>query len=543
MASSTATGLPGTVPYGDGRELEWQFACTDLAPVSRWLSGCGTVDGLRLEPCPTLQIHDTYFDTDDWRIHRAGFSLRIRSIANKSQATLKSLHSASAEYADRRELSEALQGPASESIRRLSGPVGMRVRALSGTRPMRPLFEVRTSRQRFAVRGEAGPQPLGEIALDDSVISHPQGAPRTSLRRVEVEALTGNVEALSSFVATLRRNCGIEPAVGNKYSHGLECVGLRPERAPDPAPAAIDASMSIAAVALANLRQQLAAWYLHEPGARLGDDPEELHDLRVAGRRLDAILRQFRRYLPDSLLRFRPTLKSVLRSLGLARDMDVALSELETFSSELPESERQSGDSLRKHLLAERDLARERMLSVLDSIWVQKALQEFVALVADDSAAAHGSAEPAVRAAPQIVGRRHRKLRRRAARLSADSSIEEFHAVRDQVKKLRYTLEVVASLYGKRADRMLRALRRWQERLGLQQDAAVAGHRFQRLADSPPDGIEPATMFLLGRLAEHYGSAAMPAHKRQPKGYRRIANRWKKLRLAFEKSAAGERFS
>ena len=53
--------------------------------------------------------------------------------------------------------------------------------------------------------------------------------------------------------------------------------------------------MRVDEVAYANLRLYLSAWYRHEPAARLGDDPEELHDLRVAGRRLDAMLRQFER--------------------------------------------------------------------------------------------------------------------------------------------------------------------------------------------------------------------------------------------------------
>src|ERR1700682_757946 len=110
----------------DGREVEWQLVSTDLGSVRRWLVDHGTVDGLVLEPRSTLQIFDTYLDTDDWRIHRAGFALRIRSESGKSEATLKSLHSAgaSAEVADRRELSETLETPESESLRRSSGPVG-----------------------------------------------------------------------------------------------------------------------------------------------------------------------------------------------------------------------------------------------------------------------------------------------------------------------------------------------------------------------------------------------------------------------------------
>src|ERR1700675_3380024 len=115
----------------DGREVEWQLASTDLGSVRRWLADHGTIGGLVLEPRSTLQIFDTYLDTDDWRIHRAGFALRIRSESGKSEATLKSLHSASAEVSDRRELNETLENSQSESIRLSIGPVGVRVHAVS----------------------------------------------------------------------------------------------------------------------------------------------------------------------------------------------------------------------------------------------------------------------------------------------------------------------------------------------------------------------------------------------------------------------------
>src|SRR6202022_3611301 len=153
--------------YKDGREVEWQLASTDLALVRRWLEDHGTIDGLVLEPRSTLKIFDTYFDTDDWRIHRAGFALRIRSEDGKSEATLKSLRSNSTEMADRREVSEALESTESESIARSTGPVGTRVHAVSGAHPLQPLFEVHTSRQRYAVHAADNEQPLGEIALDE----------------------------------------------------------------------------------------------------------------------------------------------------------------------------------------------------------------------------------------------------------------------------------------------------------------------------------------------------------------------------------------
>jgi triphosphatase len=539
MSSSTASA-PQTKLHKDGREVEWQLACADLGSVRRWLSDHGTIDGLILEPRSTQQIFDTYLDTDDWRIHRAGFALRVRSESGTTEATLKSLHSASTEVADRRELTETLNSSDSEAIRESIGPVGLRVGAVSGARTLLPLFELRTSRQRFAIRKSDEAQQLGEIALDETVISRPHGEPQASMLRVEVEALTEAHGSLRSLVKTLRSNCALEAASDTKYSLGLKSVGLAPP-AQEFARTTVDASMTVAEVAMANLRRYLAAWHLHEPGARLGDDPEELHDLRVAGRRLDAVLRQFQSFLPPEFLKVRTTLKSVLTALGHARDLDVAMGELQIFHRKLPKSDRVALEPLKEHLMSERDRARAQMLSVLDSIWVQKNLQELTSLLTAPVAALETSAaDLALHTSPGLIRQRFRKLRKRADLLGTDSSTDDYHEVRGQVKKLRYALEAVAALYGKPANDMIRALRRWQENLGLQQDAAVAMQRLNDLAGAKPKGIPAETLFLMGRLAERHLGAARQARKRCATGYRKVREKWKRLRTKFEKSTANE---
>jgi triphosphatase len=540
MAVSTHLAKLEQSGHKDGREVEWQLASADLGFVRRWLADHGTIDGLVLEPRSTLQIFDTYLDTDDWRIHRAGFALRIRSESGKSEATLKSLHSADAEVADRRELSETLQSAESGAIRQSIGPVGTRVHAVSGAHALQPLFEVRTSRQRFAVRREDQAQPLGEIALDETVISRPRGEPQASMQRVEVEALTETREPLQSLVKTLRRDCALEAASDTKYSKGLKSVGLAPGLAPQFAPTAVDPSMPMAEVAMANLRRHLTAWHLHEPGARFGDDPNELHDLRVAGRRMDAIVRQFRSSLPAAFLRIRPALKKVLHVLGDARDLDVALSELETFSRELLESDLESAEPLKRYLEFQRGRARARMLSVLDSVSVQRSLQKLTSLLAPPAAASQQSSESALHAAPPLIRRRYRKVCKGADQLTPDSSIEAYHKVRGHVKKLRYALEAVAVIYGRPADEMLRTLHRWQETLGVQQDAGVASRRLKALAGAPPKGIPPATLFLMGRLAEHYAGDAARARRQYAKGYRKVRGKWKKLRMKFEEPSVSD---
>ncbi len=114
--------------------------------------------------------------------------------------------------------------------------------------------------------------------------------------------------------------------------------------------------------------------------------------------------------------------------------------------------------------------------------------------------------------------------------------MEAYHELRGQVKKLRYALEAVAVIYGKPADEMLRTLRGWQETLGAQQDAAVGSRRLKALAVSPPTGMTPQTLFLMGRLAEHYLSVAARAQQVHAKGYRKVRERWKRLRAEFEAS-------
>jgi CHAD domain-containing protein len=403
------------------------------------------------------------------------------------------------------------------------------------------LFEVHTSRQRYSVHAGNDENPLGEIALDETVIARPHGQPQTSLQRVEVEALTEAHEPLQSLVKALRTGCSLESASDSKYAQGLKSVGLAPSPALDLCPTGVDAAMHMDEIGFANLRRYLSAWYRHEPGARLGDNPEELHDLRVAGRRLDAILREFSAYLPASLVRIRPTLKKVLRALGNARDLDVALLELDTFNHQLTEADRRSLAALREHLRCERERARAKMLAVLDSAAVQKDLEKLAQTLAQPSAVLMEAPQspdpnvvPTLKAIPALIRARYKKVRKGGSHLTADASMEAYHAVRGRAKKLRYALEAVAPILGKPATDLVRALRRWQERLGTQQDADVAGRRLKALAARPPKGLQPETLFLMGRLAAHYSSLAAKARKRHPRAYRKVRSRWKALKSKLE---------
>ena len=293
------------------------------------------------------------------------------------------------------------------------------------------------------------------------------------------------------------------------------------------APQPFDSAATAHDVALGELRRLLAVWAQHEPGARAGQDPEELHQLRVTVRRIDAILGLFKHQLPQQLVRARKSAKTVLRTLGSARDLDVLLAGLDDYCATLTDEERSAAQPLRSRLTSERERLRSRMVRGLDS----QATRHWLSTLAAASSDPGGTPEPALAVMPDRVQQRFRRLRKSVRHLGAKSTLEDYHEVRRRAKQLRYATECGLSLFGKPAEELLKALRRLQERLGEQQDAHMARNRLTALA-AEADGTLPApTLFFMGRLAEHHARATAQARRTLDRAWRKVrGKRWKALR-------------
>jgi len=320
------------------------------------------------------------------------------------------------------------------------------------------------------------------------------------------------------------------PVNGDQSTDGTS-TEFTPAAAPELADPVLmlDASATAHDVAIAELRRLVNAWLRHEPGARLGEDPEELHQLRVTARRIDATLGLFKHQLPVSLVRARKTTKAVLRSLGAARDLDVQLNELAHCCENLPDGERAAAEPLRGRLESERARARSRMLRALDSEATRHWLETLTLAVAEQSTVSGG--DPAMQVMPERVRQRFRKLRKSVTKLRGKSSMEDYHQVRRRAKQLRYATECGSGMFGKPGDDLLKALRRLQDGLGAHQDAYMAQQRLAALAAEPTGGLPPATLFLMGRLAEQ--NAQVTAHARDTlvRSWRKVrGKRWRALR-------------
>ncbi len=320
----------------DMGELDWRFDAVDLRPVMRWLADPARqaeAGAVRIDPRGSASQVDVYLDTSDRRFHRAGYALRVRQTGRAAaagvEATLKRIESAT--YGEgsppsRREVSEQLPQADPELLGKSQGPVGERVRAVAGTKKVRPLFEVRTRRRVLSI--EADGVPPGEIALDETAIRTEAGGAMTRLHRVEIEAPEPALASLRPFVEELHAVCRLQPTRLTKYEAGVLAAGL--ESVDDGfGDTRIDAEAPIGRVGLAVLRHYFAVMLAKEPGTRLGDDNEELHDMRVASRRLRAALSLFADVLPPSAARLREDLRWVGHSLGVVRDLDVQLEQLD----------------------------------------------------------------------------------------------------------------------------------------------------------------------------------------------------------------------
>jgi CHAD domain-containing protein len=292
--------------------------------------------------------------------------------------------------------------------------------------------------------------------------------------------------------------------------------------------------LSAQQLALSELRGHLSDWMTHEPGARRGTNAEELHQLRVAARRIEATLGLFKHQLPARLVHARVGAKGVLRGLGAARDFDVQLAELRRYCADLPGEERNAAVALKERLEEGRAHARVRMLAMLDSEATRHWLETLNLASADFAAEAAPGAAPAAVVMPERVRRRFRKLRKAVRQLDAKSSMRDYHTVRRRAKQLRYALECGAVLFGKPAEELLKALRRLQDRLGAHQDADMAKNRLAELAASGA-ALPPQTLFLMGRLAENHLTATRQARRTLERSWSKVSGkRWKTLRSRME---------
>lgn len=226
------------------------------------------------------------------------------------------------------------------------------------------------------------------------------------------------------------------------------------------------------------LRFHFARLLASEEGARAGTDPEDLHRMRVATRRLRAAWRIFGdAYLADRTRRFPRELRALGRRLGAVRDLDVLIEGLDRYRAELPEPQAAALDPLAEAWRARRDTARSALLRELDSDGYRRFVADFEAFVATDGADVRPveATEPHhVRdTAPSRIWRAHERVRAYEGVLPW-ADVATLHELRIAAKWLRYSIEFVREALGPEVSPLVERVVGLQDHLGFLHDADVA---------------------------------------------------------------------
>ncbi|MCA9823999.1 MAG: CHAD domain-containing protein [Dehalococcoidia bacterium] len=518
-------------------EVEWQFNAVDVRPVARWLDQA-VLPGVTIAPAGIKRLNDAYFDTASWRMHRAGYTCRLRWDGTRGELTLKSMADPDEGIRTREEVNQGISDPAPESFVSQPGPAVDMLAPLIGREPLRLLFALETERRLYNVADAEG--TFGEIALDTTTIPVGDEDHPVRLSRVEVEVPAEGVDRARAFVSLLAAEASLSSSGTSKFEAALLATGLHPEPAfHDLGPTDIHADQTIGEVAFAILRRQFAIVVANEAGTRLGRDIEELHDMRVAARRMRAAMSQFRPYLSTTARALEPEIRWLQRALGPVRDLDVQIEHLDQVLAG-PMEQRDDLIPYRDLLIAQRDRERKRLLTALDSRRYRRLVERFAALLPRGPARTYvpGRVAAPIVARDTVVARR-RKLRKLGDRISRASAPEEYHAARIEAKKLRYAVEFFEPIYGRRAAEFATAVKQLQDVLGDHQDAMVAMETLRRHAQVSRK-LPPATILAMGAMAEGYRLEAAELRSRFPRAYKALTGRtWRRLQERLDERAAG----
>lgn len=325
--------------------------------------------------------------------------------------------------------------------------------------------------ERVDVQGEAGGQSLG---------------------RVHVLPQPGGEAAAFLLCRALLSEHALEPAMLSPVDLARRRgQTIRASRARPSLPTGGDGRQAFLHIA----RNCVSHLCLNLPGLAVSDDPEFVHQVRVAIRRLRSALKLFAPWLPQSFVtEFGERWRDMGNALGDCRNLDVFLAEtLPLLEQELKADTLVA--RLKNQALRQRRQVRQAARAMLSGSEARLLLLDFEGAL--NSLVVPESMPPLRKLARRRLASRARQVVRLGEAVR-NLDPEARHELRIAFKKLRYALEFFAGLFGeKRSKAYLAGLVDLQEVLGHLNDLATAQSLLHSLL--PPAAARLPDAWLAGR--------------------------------------------
>jgi CHAD domain-containing protein len=463
------------------------------------------------------QLEADYYDTKDWRLIRAGITLRRRTGGHDEGWHLKmpaGVHS-------RREI----RMPLSAADGQVPPQLAELVRAYTRGEPVQQVAIISTRRERLILLGDSG-ESVAELAMDDVSARRTAGKESESRwREVEIELTGGDRKMLDAADELLRRS-GLRRAANSAKLERV--VGVQARQPREPSGPKLSPSSRAGDVISAYLAAQAEQLKALDPMVRR-NEPDAVHQMRITARRLRSTLQTYGRLIWSSdTSRLAAELRWLGVLLGAARDAEVLAEHLRSNLADTP-VEQVIGPvqaRVQGHFAHVGTQARTELVQALDSQRYFALLDQLDALLADKSLAKRAS-KPAAVVLPAAVLRTYRRTSRRMGRANRARSGQPrdtaLHQARKAAKRVRYAAEAAAPAMGRKAGRFARRMRRVQSLLGDYQDCVIARQVERELAISAARAGENA--FTYGVLYERDVHAGDLALARAQAAWRKAAKR------------------
>ena len=463
-------------------------------------SGFHLPQQLASNPLPKHIFTSTYYDTKDYDLARLGITLRRRAEQTKSTWQLKL--------------------PKGKARRELEIPRGssklppefadLLFAFFRGQAPI-PIAKLRTERQPHRIIEQE--QTLAEITLDRVALLKDRRVHKR-FTELEVELIDGTKNNLKRITTQLKAAGALNGSSRPKMCQALDLE--YPEQKQT-----IDASAPAGEHVKLILKQQVHEILLHDPGTRLGRDPEDLHQMRVATRRIRATLRTARPLLD-------PVWNSTLRSeigwlstiLGTVRDFDVLLQKLRHETHNLHKSEQKAFESLLNGLETQRSVTRASMIGALRSERYLDLLDRL-----DSDTQRINIINPNI-SLQDLAKKEFDKLSKAVHNLSKEYTDEDLHRLRIHTKRVRYAAELAERCVGKAITRFIRQVRKFQDLLGEHQDTVMIEQQLQNFLRS---SRQVKTAFTTGLMVERLRRRRSQLRAAFPCRWRKLQTRAKKV--------------
>ena len=430
------------------------------------------------EPLEPRVFTSIYHDTADRSLARAGITLRRRTERGKSVWQLKLPVNGA-----RLELEEP------------GGPTGPpdRLRALLRAHERRavlaPVAELRTRRHGSLVTRNG---LTAEVTVDEVTVMDAQRV-ASEFVELEIELRDGQPDGLKGIAKELERAGARARDLTPKL---FRVLALEPRaRAKTPFE-----------MLRRRLREQFDQILAHDPGTRLGTDPESLHDMRVAVRRARSLLRAGRPLIASDTQMLSLELQWLGSVLGDVRDLDVLLARLRNEAAGLDAADRAAAGRLLRTLERQRTRVRRTLLKALDGQRYDTLVDRFDEVIT--------TLEPNASTVTlkSLAQRELKRLRRDVRALEENPPDDALHALRKRGKRTRYAYE----LSGDKT--VVKHAKAFQDVLGEHQDSVVAEERLRALShDAPADQALAA-----GLLVEQERGHRADARASWRKAWRRL---------------------